>query len=64
MRSENNDLVAERNELENDLSSSKEVIETIASLFNKMTGRNEEGGKDLMDRLWKGTLELELGSSL
>jgi hypothetical protein len=58
MKSENNDLRTERDEFERDLSSSKEMIDTITTLFMKMKGKDEEEEKELMGRLWKGTLEL------
>jgi septal ring factor EnvC (AmiA/AmiB activator) len=58
MKTENNDLRTERDEFERDLSSSKEMIDTITTLFMKMKGKDEEEEKELMGRLWKGTLEL------
>ena len=58
MKTENNDLRTEGDEFERDLSSSKEMIDTITTLFMKMKGKDEEEEKELMGRLWKGTLEL------
>ena len=50
MKTENNDLRTERDEFERDLSSSKEMIDTITTLFMKMKGKDEEEEKELMGR--------------